>query len=514
MKPFTLIIIMTILFCSACSGSQNPAGIQKSSLLTQLPETTAAADDQQKKTEKKTRKINHCYFKNLPSVPYPDRIETRLLNHGSVVLIVIDALNASHTSVYGYHHNTTPVLNRFAAGGVTFTSWISNSSWTRPSFTTILTGLPKNRHKMELGSRILDNKIVTMAEAFKKAGYQTAAFIGNPLITKKWNYNQGFDLFIDSDTSGPFPRGALLVDMAINWLNSVKDRPFFLTLFLTDPHAPYQPEQSRLKFLNPQNITLVPLPDREVEKPLSLKETLIIQNAYDDEVLSVDTEIGRLLKALVPLNQSDNLTTAVTADHGEIFGAHNCYQHAYHMWEPVVRVPFIIQSPAIIEHKGIYVDMPATHQDIMPTLLKLNSIAPPANMPGRNIFSKTDSSARIIITAYDARGIKRTAARLGTVKLVRYGKVNHAMFSPVGKSSIQRFPSLLLPAPRYELYDLKNDPDEKNNIFKTFKNRKLIKQLQSAIVNSENKNRKKKKSEHLKLDDETLEALKAAGYIK
>ncbi len=463
----------------------------------------------------------HYYFSGLYNLKESDQLKDPVLSDvktkRSVLLIVVDAFNASHTSAYGYKRNTTPFLKEFAYKGVTFTNWISNSSWTRPSFTTILTGVSKNIHKMELGQNHLDNGIFTMAESFKKKGYKTAAFIGNPLITAKWNYQQGFELYIDADKTGAFPRASVLVNRAVEWLGTINEKPFFLCIFLTDPHAPYDPPVTGLKYLKGQSAVL---PAREVLKPLQkdIYQTLI--DAYDDEIAYTDTMIKKLVTFAENRFSTKNLTTVITADHGEIFGQHNSFQHAYHMWEPVVRVPFLIKAESVLE-QGVITDIPCTHEDIMPSLLyisgasqKLNRL----NKKGLNIFIHNNKNnsflTRIIITAYDAHGVRRVAARQNNIKLVWYDKVNKQMFSSVGKKElISMYPSLLEEAPVYKLYNIKTDPGELNNIIDKFNNSRQLKILKTAIKKyiSKEKITLKKPA---KLDSETLEALKAAGYIR
>ena len=73
-----------------------------------------------------------------------------------------------------------------------FTNYVSNSSWTRPSFTSIITGLPKKAHHIEWDGNHLKNKITTLAERFRSAGYRTHAIVGNQLVQKLWGFGQGF----------------------------------------------------------------------------------------------------------------------------------------------------------------------------------------------------------------------------------------------------------------------------------------------------------------------------------
>jgi len=418
-----------------------------------------------------------------------------------VVLVVIDALNASHTGAWGYQRDTTPALDGLARRGARFTSWISSSSWTRPAFTTILTGLPKKAHGLEMGEKPLQPRITTMAERFAKAGYRTAAFIGNPLISRKWNHHQGFEVFADESTHGPFPPADVLVDAAIRWIDGVKDRPFFLCVFLSDPHAPYEAPAAARRFslhVTPPTTS----PPREVMSPWTAAEQEAIIAAYDDEVAFADAGLGRLLDHLDAMGLGERAVVAVTADHGEMMGEHNAWQHAWHMWEPVVRVPMVLAAPGRIP-AGVVVTGTAGHEDLMPTLLSLAGI--PSGGP--SIFTPGN---RRPFTAYDAAGVRRSALREGRWKLVRYEKVSAATF---GKQNDEtRYPSLTQPAPRYELFDLEADPGELDNRIDRPGDPVLLESLKAEL-----RRRcpwKQAPARIPRLDPETLDALRAAGYLE
>ncbi len=63
-----------------------------------------------------------------------------------ILLIVIDCLRADRVSAAGYHRPTTPTIDRLAAQGVLWEQAYCVSSWTRPSVTTMLTGLYPSEH--------------------------------------------------------------------------------------------------------------------------------------------------------------------------------------------------------------------------------------------------------------------------------------------------------------------------------------------------------------------------------
>jgi arylsulfatase A-like enzyme len=541
-RPWRAVPILTIFLLSGCfPGSTNPIAANPSNAVRSSNGVSISAahtdgDGENITKEKASEQGNdadavetgahHYYFRNISHVDRSPRIAlSRPEGERNVLLIVVDALNASHTGVYGYERNTTPHMDAIAADGIVLTDWISNSSWTRPSFTTMITGVPRSIHGMELSERKLPPKLQTLPKKFRHAQYATAGFIGNPLIQKKWGYDNGFDVFRDATVYGDFPDAETIVTDAIEWLSKVKANRFFGVIFLVDPHAPYAAPKTARRF-SADLSDYMAMPERETEAPLPEDEIAKMVAAYDDEVRYADAQIGRLMVWLKKNELFDSTVIVVTADHGEIFGAHQCYQHAYHMWEPVLRVPFIVLSSDVAQ-RGFF-QLPATHMDLMPTLLDLAGIKN-RSAYGVSIFSderlpKTDdgstnhnfSDTPPIYSAYDARGVRRQAARLGTLKLIRYEKIKSHAFTTRDATgqALEKNPSLRIPGPRYELFDLEKDPLEQVNIVATTSRVVELEILKKAVQYRKPAEKKAGEKKRIKLDSDTLDALRAAGYIE
>jgi arylsulfatase A-like enzyme len=522
-------LLAIFLFFGCCPGSTNPVAANPSNAVSPSNGVSILAEHTEPGSHADTvgTGSHHYYFRNISEVDHSPRITlTRPEAERNVLLIVVDALNASHIGVYGYERNTTPYMDAIAADGIVLTDWISNSSWTRPSFTTMITGVPKSIHGMELSERKLSKKIQTLPKKFKHAQYATAGFIGNPLIQKKWGYHNGFDVFRDATVYGDFPDAETIVTDAIEWLNKVKTTRFFGVLFLADPHAPYAAPKAARRFSADLSDDMA-MPERETEKPLPEDVIAKIVAAYDDEVRYADAQIGRLMEWLKKNELFDSTVIVVTADHGEIFGAHQCYQHAYHMWEPVLRVPFIVHSSDVAQ-RGFF-QLAATHMDLMPTLLDLAGIKN-RSAYGVSIFSdrrlqETDAGftthnfsddTRPIYSAYDARGVRRQAARLGTLKLIRYEKIKSHVFTTRDATgqALETNPSLRIPGPRYELFDLEKDPLEQVNIVATTGRDAKLEILKKAVQYRKPAWKKAGEKKRIQLDSDILDALRAAGYIE
>jgi arylsulfatase A-like enzyme len=114
----------------------------------------------------------------------------------SVVLITVDCLRADHVGFLGYSRPVTPFLDTLAGEGVVFSNAIVAGTPTYYSFPGILA----SRYPLALGRDVLGiaPHEPTIATAMQAAGYTTAAFIaGNPYLSSRFGYDQGFDRFDD-----------------------------------------------------------------------------------------------------------------------------------------------------------------------------------------------------------------------------------------------------------------------------------------------------------------------------
>ena len=122
-----------------------------------------------------------------------------------ILIICIDALRADHLGCYGYHRETSPNIDELSKRSLVFETTWSSSSWTKSAVPSLFTGLHPSEHRVFEGSHrdtmnritsdVLDGSHETMAEALKKRGYRTAAFIKNAQLKGFLGFDQGFDLY-------------------------------------------------------------------------------------------------------------------------------------------------------------------------------------------------------------------------------------------------------------------------------------------------------------------------------
>ncbi len=121
----------------------------------------------------------------------------------NVVLLSIDTLRADHLGCYGYHRNTSPRMDEFAARGVRFETVITPIVSTFPAHTAMLSSLyPPSFGITTNGRGRLSDSVVTLAEVLKEKGYTTGAFVSGFILDSQFGLDQGFDTYDDEFSSG------------------------------------------------------------------------------------------------------------------------------------------------------------------------------------------------------------------------------------------------------------------------------------------------------------------------
>jgi arylsulfatase A-like enzyme/uncharacterized membrane protein YbhN (UPF0104 family) len=332
---------------------------------------------------------------------------------GSVLFLVIDTLRADHLAVYGYAHGQTPNLDRFAGDAIRFDQAFTNSSWTRPSFASILTGRLPSSHGVMSKSDALPDAVTTLPEALKAAGYTTAGYATNFNVAPYFNFHQGFDEYFylepafvlgADDASAKLllmqlirqrvekaraSRGEVLpgtayqdaatVNQAITaWIDQRSSSPWFLFVGYMDPHDPY--------FTHPYDGSgyaraAHPHPDPS--------EAAALTELYDGEITYWDAEFGKLLHGLRERGLYDDLTIVVTSDHGEEFNDHGGFWHGTTLYDEQVRVPLLVKLPQS-RRAGTVVRHWVQSIDLMPTVLSLSGVPVPQGVQGGDLFTGTD----------------------------------------------------------------------------------------------------------------------------
>jgi arylsulfatase A-like enzyme len=98
-----------------------------------------------------------------------------------------------------------------------------------------------------------------------------------------------------------------------------------------------------------------------------------LEDVYDAEVLSLDTELRRLFQGLASRGLLENAIVVITSDHGEEFKEHGLIGHEKTLYGEVIRVPFLIALPGGSTRTEIAETVSLV--DLAPTLLRLAGIS-------------------------------------------------------------------------------------------------------------------------------------------
>lgn len=331
---------------------------------------------------------------------------------------------------------------------------------------------------------------VSWARIMKKgdAGYAYSLFLSRLYELLKSNQLQ--------NVKSRFPRGIpgisgdnyFLLEHAIDWLgNRLKGvpQPFLGYFHFLPPHYPYRTREDFYGRFRDDGFKPVNKPvdmfsadtssGSSTANPIGESIRQDREN-YDEFILYIDSEFGRLFDALESSGLLENTWVVVTSDHGELFERGIEGHSTAVLFQPVVHIPLLIFEPGRKSRLDVY--MPTSAVDLLPTLLHITeqkavdwgegAVLPPfAELtpdPNRNIYT------------LQARGTDRHAPITeATVMLVkgRYKLVYYFGYK-----------RLEVVGERIELYDLESDPEELNNLY-TPQNEtgaELLRELKSKLA--------------------------------
>ncbi len=188
---------------------------------------------------------------------------------------------------------------------------------------------------------------------------------------------------------------------------------------------------------------------------------------YLSTTSSLDRNIGRVLTYLDQHNLSDNTIVIYTSDQGFYMGEHGWFDKRF-MYEESMHAPFIVRYPGVVK-PGTVMNQLVSNVDFAPTFLQLAGLPVPAAMQGKSfdhLFSNPAAQFRdaVYYHYYEYPGehsvMKHFGIRTDRYKLIRfYGEQNF-----------------------WELYDLKNDPNENTNIYTKKGKEQLIAELKKKLI--------------------------------
>jgi arylsulfatase A-like enzyme len=322
----------------------------------------------------------------------------------SVLLIGVDTLRPDHLGCYGYDRATSPNIDRLAADGVLFEMPVSQCPWTLPSFGSVLTSLYPTQHGAGINMSTMGTDFPTMGGILAREGYATGAVLSSRVLSPEFGLNRGFDHY-DVNEAGEDRNALEVTRLALEWLDGLRGRPFFLFVHYFDPHLPYAPPAPYDTLFDGggaasigTSFDIQPL----LEAEMTLRQRLgaftggdwsRIVSLYDGEIAYTDAAIGELLSGLRDRGLARNTLIVLLADHGEEFFEHGGLGHGHTLFNEVIRVPLVLSLAGVLP-RGQRVTGQVRMVDVLPTMLELLGIAGDYRLEGVSLLGMLDGSGR------------------------------------------------------------------------------------------------------------------------
>ncbi len=261
----------------------------------------------------------------------PPRVE-----RPNILLYVIDALRADHLGCYGYS-SPSPRIDAFAQQATLFETAYAQSSWTKSSVASIMSGLLPRAHTANRRGDALPPGIDTLAERLNRLGYATAGFVTNPNLASAFGFDQGFDtyeLLVEEDPQRGYIRSDALNLRGIEWLENRRPaEPFFLYMHSMDPHDPYLSGASKGEPADAIGTMefMTALEDGRITPSNEIRKRLL--ELYDSEIAFNDQHFGRLLDWLQRVELYGSTLIVLVSDHGEEFEDHGWWRHGKTLYQ-------------------------------------------------------------------------------------------------------------------------------------------------------------------------------------
>ena len=410
------------------------------------------------------------------------RTDAAQLERPNVIVLLVDTLRRDHLSFFGYDRATSPELDRLFGESFVFTSAYTPSTWTIPSVASLFTGFYPSSHGVTSALHGIPEDAPTLAEHFRSYGYRTAAFVGNPILTGRNGFAQGFGHYFPPDPPWwsfhnrtaieriatqlrrPGTQGLAwkLAEEALRWARHDPQKPLFLYVHFMEPHSPYAPPAQNRRAVAPDAPPGSAEPPRlhnhlsEIENPdchdwecltnpprLPDDELAGMVANYDGEIHALDAGIGTLLDGLRELDLFDRSHLIFCSDHGEEFFDHRGWYHGNSIYEEMSACPLAYRPPGGIAGERT-IARPVGLLDIVPTLCEKLGLDTPPLHQGRiipELFGREPITQRTPVLTEWPRHL--FALRLGPWKLIQRG---------------------LAEDPDWRLFDLERDPREAHDL--------------------------------------------------
>lgn len=389
----------------------------------------------------------------------------------NIIFILTDDQRYDAMGCAGHPWLKTPNMDRLAAEGVLFKNAFVTISLCSPSRGCFLTGCYAHTHEVFANNgRDPNPSAPTFPQLLQNAGYETA-FIGKWHMSKENSPRPGFDHWVSFSGQGGYDRNKLNVDgkdvqsnayvtdeltsYAVRFLKKRRDKPFMLYLSHKAVHAPFKPAKRHENLYsdveiqsrhNPNdNLDTKPPWGRKMDK--NWKSQIL---AYYRALAAVDESVGTVLETLEQINALDNTAVIFAGDNGYFHGEHGGMWDKRSAYEPSMRIPLLMRYPRLVKTATKCEEL-VLNIDLAPTLLELAGLPVPGKMQGQSwlgVLKSRPGRESFLYEYFQEADRKYKRPTILAVRTKRWKYVTYPLDSSLTT----------------ELYDLKNDPEELNNL--------------------------------------------------
>lgn len=348
----------------------------------------------------------------------------------NVLILTIDSLRADMPWT-GYSRPIAPNLTRLADKSTVYTNAYSVSSYTAKSVAAMLSGrYPSTLYRDGFFFAKYPNSNRMIAEILAEREIRSIGWHGHLYFGRGKGLEQGFSewelvpgITFDPSTD-KHVTSEKMTALGKQLLGNPKNTAgqFLAWAHYMDPHDEYI---------------------KHKESPDFGKRA---RDRYDSEVWHTDFWIDTLLSWAQTQPWWKNTVLIVSADHGEAFGEHQMYKHAFELWEVLTRVPLLFHGPGIVARR---IEQRRSQIDLAPTILELMGVEVSSDLHGRSLVDELRGKEPelrepiLLELAEDSHNAHRRALIQGDLKIIDFGRG------------------------RFDLYDLKEDPGELKNLAST-----------------------------------------------
>lgn len=345
-----------------------------------------------------------------------------------IVFIMTDTTRWDMLGCYGNKDMKTPNLDQLATEGVLFKKAYSCQPVCGPARSAIFTGQYPHSNGVVANTMAISQGIKTIGEYLNPhsidCGYigkwhlDGGDYFGNGICPNGYNKKYWYDMrcYLDelsleervrsrnesasisaNGVNEDFTFGHRVINRAIDYIDEFKDKDFFLTVSLDEPHGPHLCPEPYASMYKDYKLKKTPnyydsLNDKPMYQKLWAEKELKAddQNDYINRQLFfgcnsyADYEIGRVIKKIK--EKIPNAMIFFTSDHGDAMGAHHISNKGPSVYEEIAHIPLIVKGGAYMNSTGnSNYNHVVSHIDLVPTILDYFDIEKPKVLPGKSL---------------------------------------------------------------------------------------------------------------------------------